>query len=623
VFGGGGVLALASIRRDAGYRRPVAGGTVSARRDLLWLAAIAIALTTFWLVPYVANGLSMPIGPDVPVYVWWGRLAEAQGIGTPGPRPGVTVVLVTLSNAFHIQLLTVIGGVLIAGGVALAVTGGLLLRAAEVDRWTWVLGAVLAGLYARFLIWGYLANLLFALLFLAAVVVLVEGRRVSRWAAAALFGAAGLNHPYFFVFGAGILVLMALGQRFRDPEARWVPLTSAFTSLAAGGAIAALGVGLTFLGPQHGLSVAPDAILRKSGLRSLLPEVYRIRTQALLMSDGWWLLLEGVFAVGARLQHVVGRFLGAWAACTLLIYPFTLILPVFAGQRLVFFGFFLPLLAAVGLVKFARRFTPARRVLVLLAVVGAVTFETAGWWWPASPFFTEEQLRQASIAGKLVSSTPPGTPVVVVVREENRGLVLPAEALNALRTSVPPDRIPDVFAYFGAVDDVFSERPSSSHEPLRALQVAALDEISAVGRAPFVVVLSAFNDDPKARDLLRRAGPDVFASRTTAAASVAGQPEPTSPAGIAGTVVLVELILVVAGLGWARTAGFTGAFAWGLAPAFGVAGVILLGAALYVVGFPINSVVANGCVVAVAGGGIFASRRRSSDSPHPSSSQET
>jgi hypothetical protein len=596
---------------------------VSERRDLLWLAAIAAALTTFWLVPYVANGLSMPIGPDVPVYVWWGRLAEAQGIGAPGHRPGVIVVLVTLSNAFHIQLLTVIGGVLVAGGVAIAVTGGLLLRATGVGRWTWVLGAVLAGLYARFLIWGYLANLLFALLFLAAVVVLVEESRVSRWSAASLFGAAGLNHPYFFMFGAGILVLTALGQRFRDHEIKSVPATSAFSALAAGGAIAALGVGLTFLGPHYALNVAPDAILRKSGLRSLLPETYRIRTQALLMSDGWWLLLDGVFAVGARLGHFVGRFLGTWAACTLLIYPFTLVLPLFAGQRLVFFGFFLPLLSAVGLVKFASRLTLARRVLLLLVVVGAVAFETAGWWWPASPFFTEEQLRQSSLAGELVASTQPGTPVVVVVREEDRELVLPAKALNALRTSVPPDRIPDVFAYFGAVDDVFSGRSSSSDEPLRALQVAALDEISAVGREPFVVVVSAFNDDPKARDLLRPAGPGVYASRITAAASVADQPEPTSPAGIAGTAVLVDLVLLVAGLGWARAAGLTGATAWGLAPAFGVAGLILLGAALYVVGLPINTVVATACIGVVASGGLLAFRRhRGHDLGRPGSLHE-
>jgi len=582
---------------------------VSERRDLLLLAAIATALTSFWLVPYVANGLSMPIGPDVPVYVWWGRLAEAQWIGAPGHRPGVTVVLVTLTDAFHIQLLTVVGGVLVAGGVGIAVTCGLLLRATRVDRWTWVLGAVLAGLYARFLIWGYVANLLFVLLFLAAVVVLVEERRMSRWAAAALFGAAGLSHPYFFVFGAGILVLAALGHRFRDPEMKSVPATSAFTALAAGGAIAALGVGLTFLGPHYSLSAAPDPILRKSGLRSLLPEIYRIRTQALLMSDGWWLLLEGIFALGARLQHFTGRFLGTWAACTLLIFPFTLVLPLFAGQRLVFFGFFLPLLASVGLVKFAWRFTLSRRVLLLLVVVGAVTLETAGWWWPASPFFTEEQLRQSSIAGRVVASTPLGTPVVVVVRQEDRELVLPAKALNALRTSVPPDRIPEIFAYFGAVEDIFSGRPSSSHEPLRTLQVAALDEISAVRRAPFVIVLSAFNDDPRARDLLKQAGPGVYASQITAAVSVAGQPEPTSPAGIAGTVILIDLVLLMTGLGWARAAGLTGATAWGLAPAFAMAGVVLLGAALYVVGFPINAVVATGCIVTVAGGGLLASRR--------------
>ena len=581
------------------------------RRDLLWLAAIATGLTTFWLVPYFANGLSMPIGPDVPVYIWWARLAEVQGIGAPGHRPGATVFLATLSNGLHIDLLPLIGGALVAGGVAVALAGGLLLRAAGMGRLTWVLGAVLAGLYARFLVWGYLANLLFALLFLAAAVVLVERGRLSRWSAAALFAAAGLSHPYFFVFGVVILVLTAFGQRFRHHGTELVPASAALAAVVAGGAVAGLGVALTFLGPQYALHVAPDAILRKAGLRSLLPETYRIQTQALLLSDGIWLLLEGAVAVAARLGGFVGRFLGSWGACTLLIYPFALILPVFAGQRLVFFGFFLPLLAAVGLVKLARRLTRAKRVLLLLVVVGVVTFETAGWWWPASPFFTEEQLRQASRAGELVAATQPGTPAVVLVHEQDRELVLPAKALNALRTSVPPERIPDVFAYFGEIDDIVSGRPSSSDEPLRTLQLSALDEISATGSEPFVVALAAFNDDPASLDRLQQVGPGVYASQATAAVPVSDRPEPTRAAVIAGTAVGIGIVLLLTGLGWARATGLTGAAAWGLAPAFGAAGMILLGTALYVVGLPINPVVGTACIATVAGAGLLALRRRS------------
>jgi hypothetical protein len=589
-----------------------AGGS-DQRRDLLWATVLAGGFTAFWLVPYIAKRLTMPIGPDVPVYLWWARLAEAQGIGAPGHRPGATVVLVTLSHALHVPVLPLIGGMLVAAGVSVAVVGGLLLRAIGSERRAWILAVVLVGLYARFLIWTFVANLLFSLFFLTAVVVLVEKGRSGRWQAAVLLAAAGLAHPYFYLFGAVILVLAAVGERLRDRTATSDASASAIEAVVLGGAVAGVGVASTFLGPQLSLPLAPDAIMRESGLRSLLLESYRVQTRALLQIQGASLLLQWVAAIGARLRGFFGRFLGSWAAATLVVFPFTLIVPVFAGQRLVFFGFFLPLLAAVGLAKAVSRFTPRTGLLLMLLFAGVVAFETGSWWWQATPFFTDQQLRQTSLAGRIVAATPLETPSVVVVYERDSGFVLPAKALNAMRTSVPPDRIPDVFAYFGSVDDVVAARPGETSGPLRTLQETAIAEISATDREPLILVLTAFNDDPTARERLEPVAPGVYASRALPARTVPGQPQPSTAGALAGSAILVEVVLLVAGIGWARAFGLVGVMAWGAAPAFALAGVTLIGMTLYTVGFPINTGVATGCVVLVAGGGLLGWRMRSAE----------
>jgi hypothetical protein len=580
------------------------------RRDGRWLAAIAVSSTCFWLVPYMVRGVSMPIGPDVPVYLWWTRIVAEFGIGAGGHRPGATALVLALSQALGLAPLAVIAGLLVVGGVTTALSGALLLREAGVDRLTWVLGGVLLGLFARFLVWGYLSNLLFGQLFLSGVALVIALRGRDRWSPALLFAGAGLAHPYFYVLGLAIVGLTIVGARIRDRNPLSAELRSLMSASTMGGLAMLVGVWATFRGPRYSLEIAPDAILRESGLRSLLPETYRIQFRALAKSDGLWLLIEAALAIVARLGGVVGRFLGSWAALTAMVLPLTFLLPVFAGQRLVFFAYFLPLLAAVGLARITKPLRPAFRASALAVVVGLVCIETATWWWSADPFYTEEQLAQSNAAATLIAATSPGTPTVVVVSQEGRELVLQAMALNAVRASVPADRIPDVYAYFGRVHDVERLRPTARAEPLRSLQDASIEDLRAVGRSPLILALAAFNDDTASfGSSLRLVSPGVYANET-ATEPTSDPPSPPGSSSIVGVTILLGLVLVAVGAGFARSLDVEGVTAWVLAPSMGMAGLIVAATASLAAGLDLGRLLGLGCLILVACvGWILAGRR--------------
>jgi hypothetical protein len=579
-----------------------------------WLAFIASALAAIWFAPYLLHDLSMPLGPDVPVYVWWARLAEVQGIGAPGHRPGSTSVVLVLSQALHLPLLPLIGGLLIGAAIMVALAGGMLLRGAGLDPKTWLVGSLLIGLFARYLVWGFLANLLFAVLFIGAVAIAFRSKDRAPLPAAGMFAAAGLVHPFFFIFTMAILILAAVGESRRDQQARVSsPISASLRSMIGGGALASVGIAATYVGPQYGFELAPDAVLRHAGFSGILRAGHRQQMVVLARIDGAWLLVESFFAIVARLTGPVGRFLGSWAFLTVVGLPAALLWPAFAAHRLVFFAYFLPALAAVGLIRIARTLPEATGTALTVVVVGVAVFGAVHWWWRINPFFTSDQLAQATTAGALAAAHPVGTPIVVVVDLAGQETTLPIQAVNALRTAVPPDRIPDVFGYFGSVGDVLRGRPGASDEPFRSLQAATLTDIDAMDAEPLILVLTVFNDDPNAlTPPLSRAGPGVFSS---SAASLVEDPSdlphPTSPLGVAGAAALVAAVLLLVGSGWARLWLGLDLAAWALAPAIGLAGIAVAGTAVAAVGIHIGAATATLILATIAVGGWVAVFRRS------------
>ena len=56
--------------------------------DLVLIALLGAALLRLFLWPTLRHAYPFPVGPDVPVYLWWTRVATAGGIALASERPG-------------------------------------------------------------------------------------------------------------------------------------------------------------------------------------------------------------------------------------------------------------------------------------------------------------------------------------------------------------------------------------------------------------------------------------------------------------------------------------------------------------------------------------------------------
>jgi hypothetical protein len=582
-------------------------------RDAAGLVALGLGLAALWLAPYVLHGFTFPIGPDAPVYLWWTRLAGSEGLSVVARRPGVPALLLSLAGALHLPLADALGGTLIALTLVVAFAAAALVRGASTGRARWLAAAALAGLFARFLVWGYLANLVFAALFLAAIAVLASRAPRRSWLGAALLGAAGLVHPYFFAFGAAVLLVAVGAASLRDggrPLAD--PWADVLRALAIGGAVAGLGLVAASFGPRVALDYSPDAVLRHAGLRSVLPGAYRAQFRSLGRTDGWWLVAEAGLAGVASLRGVAGRLLGSWALLTVLSLPVAIVTLLFAGQRLIFFAFCLPILAGVGSVALAERSAHGRwRWALPVIAVAVIAVRTAMWWTDATPIATPAERAQAIAASGVAASLPPGTHLVVAVSSPALMLDLPTRALNLVRAELPPDRIADLSVYYGSWRDVTARRSTATDPIVRSMDASFLRQIPAAAD-PVVLVPAAFNTSPiDAASSLQEPAPGLFVwSGGPLLVPGPGDPVPPSSAGgIALATALAIAALAIAGAGWSRLTGLDRFGAIALSPALGLAALVVAGVAFERCGLPLDGSTGPTVVLAVATlGGVLAAR---------------
>ena len=184
--------------------------------DLAWLAGSALVVLAV-LLPVRPARVPLPLGPDVPVYLWWTRLGASQGLSRrrrPPGQPGA------LRDAGGRRAPAGRRGHRRARGRARRRVGsGSACSSARRAPWpasarvraAWVLAGLLAGLFAVHLAAGYLANLAFAAPFLAAA---SASRRHAAGpvAAAIALGGGGLAHPLFFLLGALVLAASPRGR---------------------------------------------------------------------------------------------------------------------------------------------------------------------------------------------------------------------------------------------------------------------------------------------------------------------------------------------------------------------------------------------------------------------------
>ena len=583
--------------------------------DTALLAGLLVVLVGLFVWPHVRHGYVFPVGPDVPVYLWWARVAASEGISLVGERPGTVALIPTVGGALGLGLVPALAGLQYALGPAIGLAGaGLLRRRGSGGRTAWLAGGVLAGLWATHLGGGFVANLAMAAPFVAAAAVLARRTRRGTIGAAVLLGGSGLAHPQFFVVGTAVLLLTAIwaGVRDRRVSASGGDAGRVLTALGAGVAIAGAGLLAVQVGPPRiGGETSKDAFLRRVGEWRSLRDTYVHRFQ-----ENWRRyspIMHTILVLGGA-THARGfsrRFLLAWLVLTVVAVPTGVLTGWFPPDRVLTFAFCIPLLASVGLVWLGRllgRWWLAWPVGTLLVVLTALP--TVRAWNEETPFISPAELRAATLAGRIAATTEDGTPIVFVVHDPTSDtLFLASHALNVARATAPPGRVHDVAVFVGTVEDLRARKPTLGGTRLRDLaSITSIEDIPAEPD-PAIFVIADFDRDPGALETPGLVRWDAVVSSSVEGArplpEADGELAPAAPGATTGATIRVLLLLLVVGWGWAWWAVGDVPGALAVAPAFGVATLSISALALDRVGFGLGGAATATAASALAGAGGY------------------
>jgi hypothetical protein len=610
-------------------------------RILAFSVALVFVILALYLIHPILGGHRLPIGPDGPVYVWWTRYADAQGLDVLPGRLGVPTVALLLGALFGtdpIQSVTLLGPMLAAAaGLAAAAVTEMLLGPNPIRS---AAAAVLTAAWAGHLAAGYLGTLAVAATFLCAIGALGFGERSWRGVilGGALTAAAALSHRPFLIvplaiIGGALIVLAPEALRRRRRGTALLDTGVGRVTVAAIGGVAA-GIGLDLVGgPDPSLrlvATSQDAFLRDHGLGDLLRREFRLRLAADARRSaisivagsalGVTAIARGAWSKASESRYLLA-VLGSWAALSIVGIAF---LAVTGGpaNRLVTFAFFIPLAAAVGFEFLFRRGGPGS-VLAVVAGLSIVAASMFGWY-RQEPFIERMEVQVVtSLAGR-IGQLPPGTPLVFVVDTEKKAPAFHVTRFaNVIRSALPADRIADVRMAVGRAQDYLSGRPTiTGNREHDRLSTSYLAESEPGASAVFV--LEAFN--PSGYAAASRLGtsiaPGVVALRggvPVPGQDGAGSPSPPSereepglgPGALAGLAMGALALLALVGGGWARW-GLPGASRLGVAAASvsaGLASLSLGAAAGQIVGISPGDPGGIAVAVIVAAGGYLAAAR--------------
>ena len=537
------------------------------------------------------------MGPDAPVYLWWSRLAGADGLSAIAHRPGAPALSLILEGTLSLSVVQATAALEVVLGVAVGLASTALVRrrAGAVGS---ALAGLLAGTFAVHLAAGYVANLITAAAFLAAGALLDDPRRRAAVLAAVVLAGGGLAHPQFFLVCVAILLVAATAASRSDRREAF-----RIAGTAVGGA-AALGIGLLAVrlgGPPLEVDTSKDAFLRRAGLTSELRSAYLDRFVHRWTRYVQWVSVP-LAAIGFTAPNGnAGRILRSWFVLTFAGVAFALLTGWLPADRFVTFGFAIPILAALGLVRVWRRLE--RRRTLAVVVTAALTLSmlagSAIAWNRQDPFLSEDEVRALAVANEVVSQLEPGTPVAFLVNEPDDTVsFLATRAGNVIRAGVPPDRIRDVVVVVPSVGGAPASGERGALERLTARDLSAAEARS--GRKAEIIVLTPFDEVDQPTDALV-----VDPSKPVKDLYPVDPLEPSSAAGIAWASIVALALLTVAGYGWARI-GLTDAItAAAAAPAVGAAMLILVGTALDALGVALGTTVGALAASAIAGGGGY------------------
>ncbi len=571
------------------------------------------------LAPFLRHAYRFGVGPDVPVYLWWARVAASQGLSVVGERPGSPALFAVLSATLHLPLTAVTGAFEASFGAVIGVVTAMLVRAAgplagerRGARAAWILAGLLAGLFSVHLSAGYLANLAFTAPFIAACVCLSLGTRRGAVAAAILLGGGGLAHPQFFLTGSVVLAAVAAWSLARR-EGGWSSDAGRIAIAAlGGGAIVAGGLLSMAVGPARlAVDTSKDGFLRRAGLTDAVRHAYTDRFLHRWTRYVQWVALPLTTLGLMRTSGFARRLLAAWTALVVLGAPIGLVTGWFPADRLITFGFSIPALAGVGVVSvwlwLERRVIFA--TIVAAALVGLMAAGALISWSRQQPFVSPLEIDRATTAARIAETLPRGTPLVFIVDDADAtASFLATRAANVIRAAMPPDRVADVYVYVGTPHNFLVGIPTTrGNDEYDALSRLYLHDIPLdPQRPPVAFVLAPFDRTPEAT-----ADPDVSRWSRGVFATIPGPSalpparhplEPSSPAGIALTTIAILALTGAAGFGWSRWAGLDLLSAIAVAPAFGVATLALGGVACERLGLPLSGSLGPTIVTLLAAG---------------------
>jgi len=581
--------------------------------DLIVIGVLGAALLRVFTWPTLRHAYPFPVGPDVPVYLWWTRVAEAGGVSLVSARPGAAALISTVSGALDHGVVAGLGGLQYALGPAIGLAAAALARGRgrTLPRGGWLAAGVLAGAWATFLGGGYLANLVFVAAFLSAAAALARRTRRGAIAAALVLGGGGLTHPEFFVLGAIVLATAGVWAAIHEGRFGWDTDAGRVTTSLLGGLGIAMGGLLTASigAPRIGGDTSTDAFLRGTGQLRALRRSYLDRFLVNWRRYSPFMTLALATAGGFRAHGFARRFLLSWAAVSAVGLAAGAATGWYPPDRILMFAFCLPLLAAFGLVALGDRLGrwwlawPVGIVLTALIVAPAVRD-----WRDQLPYTSPDEVAHLTLAGRIaVDRSEPGTPLVFVADspDTDEAMFLLIHAATVARASVPPDRVDDVYVFLGSPADLAAGHSSSNGDPRYDLASAAtFSRLPPGDRLTFVIGEEI--RDPSQLDTpgLTRWDPWVASSE--------GAPEPLPPGE--GELTAVEprkileatwrtfLLLVVLGLGWSWWALGDVASGVAAAPAFAAPLLALSAFVLERLGLPLGTVGTSTLACALAGG---------------------
>ena len=403
--------------------------------DLALIGLLGAVLLRLFLWPTLRHMYPFPVGPDVPVYLWWTRVAMSGGVALASERPGAPALIATVTGALDQGLVAGLAGLQYALGPAIGLAAVALARGRgrTLPRGGWLAAGVLAGAWATFLGGGYVSNLVFAAAFIAAAAALARRTRRGTIAAALLLAGGAITHPGFFVVGATVLAVAGTWAWMHEGRFGWnTDAGRVATALLGGGALAATGlVAATLGGARVAGETSTDAFLRATGQLHTLRQSYLDRFLVNWRRYSPFMTVALATAGAFRAHGFARRLLLSWAGVSAVGLALGAATGWYPPDRILMFAFCLPMLAAFGLVALGEWLGrwwlawPVGLLLTSLIVAPAVRD-----WRDQFPYISPDEVAHLTLAGRIATDrSQAGTPLVFVADSpDTRRGVVPAHA---------------------------------------------------------------------------------------------------------------------------------------------------------------------------------------------------